>query len=177
MRVNIYWGFTKHQVVLLKCYPVRSFQLCREGNIMPVFHLAELRYNDVTCLAWGLTGSEWQSWLWIQLRSVSHSVLCLLSHTACLGRGPYGREGVGWPCVRIALTCVSSLISQQSCKEGTVIILIWQVRKLSFRAERHFWACQSNPRESFSRSTGFHGNIVLVKADNGLGALWTCSVP
>lgn len=167
MKANIYWVSTKHQVVLLKGNPVRSSQFCTGSNFMPVFQVREPRCHEVSCAAGDHTARKWQNWLWIQLCSVPHDQ-------------EEGRlEGQEWGdhCLRTVLTCAGSLISQQSCMKGTVSVPIWQVRKLSFRAEHHFWGCWFSPHESFSRSTGFHGNMAPVKTDNGLGASWARAVP
>lgn len=83
-------------------------------------------------------------------------------------RGDGGKEW-GGHCFRIVLTCVSLLASQQSCNGGTVIIPICQVRKLSFRAERHFWGSRFNPHESFSRWTRFHAIRLQWKQTMDLG--------
>lgn len=94
---SIYWGPTKRQVVLWKCYPVTSFHLCMKGNFMPVFQVRGLRCSDITCPAWGYTAGKWQSW-------------------------PV--EGKEWAAhgFGTGLTCASASISQPSSKEGTALL-------------------------------------------------------
>lgn len=137
MKANIYSMSTIGQVLLLKCYPARFSQFCTESNFMPVFQVREPRCHEVSRPVGGHLAGKWLSWLWIQLCSVPHGL-------------PGKRDfwnGRNWGdhCFRTVLTCAGSLISQQSCKEGTVSLPIWQVRKLSFRAEPHFWGHWFNP--------------------------------
>lgn len=68
----------------------------------------------------------------LALQSALDQSQTLVDATSChdlfLGRGLYAKEGMGAHCSRLVLTYVSLRISQQSLKEGTVIIPIWQVK-------------------------------------------------
>lgn len=125
---RVYWGSTQCQGVLWKCYPVGSSHLYTEGNSMPVFQGRELRGNEITGPTWDHKASEWQSWLCSQLWSVPNSCWCHFLPWPFWEEGFMQRRGWGAHCSRLVLTYVSSLISQQSLKEGTVIIPIWQVK-------------------------------------------------
>ena len=128
-RTNVYTlGPLSVKVFYENVYPVGSSHLCTEGNSMPMFQGRELRGNEITGPAWDHKASDQQSWLWIQLWSVPNSCWCHFPPSPFWEEGFMGRREWGTHCSRLVLTYVSSLISQQSLKKGTVIIPIWQVK-------------------------------------------------
>ena len=112
----------------MKTLPCRSSHLRTEVNSMPIFQGRELRGSEITGPAWDHKASERQSWLCIQLWSVPNSCWCHFPPWPFWEEGFMGRREWGAHCSRLVLTYVSSLISQQSLKKGTVIIPIWQVK-------------------------------------------------